>query len=419
MSDVPRQRAQRLLREADIDALVLAKPESFAWATGAPPGVASFFRRAGSALALVPAAAGEPIAAVATELFAPHARRALGQAQVLTHSDWVETADIRPWLDSSEGAAELMQRAWRADGRPAGFARPAAFDARRSFEQLGVLLRERGLADARIGLDLDFWPASDFALLQEVLPGLRWVDASAVIARIKAVKSAREIALLQQAAALAEAGMRRAVASVRTGMHRDAIAQAWKDGVAAEVQRRGVRLSGQWEYTTVGPLPWQGGGQIAPGDVLKFDVGCLVEGYSSDSGRTYVLGKARPRTGQIMQALEDAFAAGIEVLKPGHLLSDVHAHATRAIHKAGFAGFSRGHYGHSLGHDTFCEVPPFIAAQAHEAIEPGMVLAFETPVYVDGEGGFIIEDQFLITEHGAEPAWSLPRALIELPEQGL
>jgi Xaa-Pro aminopeptidase len=145
----------------------------------------------------------------------------------------------------------------------------------------------------------------------------------------------------------------------------------------------------------------------------------LVEGYSSDSGRTYVLGKARPRTGQIMQALEDAFAAGIEVLKPGHLLSDVHAHATRAIHKAGFAGFSRGHYGHSLGHDTFCEVPPFIAAQAHEAIEPGMVLAFETPVYVDGEGGFIIEDQFLITEHGAEPAWSLPRALIELPEQGL
>ena len=36
MSDVPRQRAERLLREADIDALALAKPESFAWATGAP-----------------------------------------------------------------------------------------------------------------------------------------------------------------------------------------------------------------------------------------------------------------------------------------------------------------------------------------------------------------------------------------------
>lgn len=59
-------------------------------------------------------------------------------------------------------------------------------------------------------------------------------------------------------------------------------------------------------------------------------------------------------------------------------------------------------------------MPPFIAAEAHVPIEPGMVLAFETPVYVDGEGGFIIEDQFLITEEGAQPAWSLPRQLLSV-----
>ena len=414
MSDVNRQRAERMMQSAGLDALVLAKPESFAWATGAPAGVASFFRRAGAAMALIPAAASEPIAAVATELFGGHARRALGDDQVLTHGDWVETADIRPWLNGSASAAELMQRAWRAQGRPTGYVRPAAFDARVAFMQLAQLLRQRGLMHARIGLDMDFWPVSDFALLRQVLPNARWVDASAVIASIKVVKSAREISLLKQAADLAEAGMRRALASVRPGVHRDAIAQAWKDGVAAQVQRTGAKLTGQWEYTTVGPLPWQGGGQIAPGDVLKFDVGCLVQGYSSDSGRTYVLGRARPRTRQIMAALEDAFAAGLQVLRPGHLMSEVHARATDAIHRAGFAGFTRGHFGHSLGQDTFCEMPPFIAAQAHEPIEPGMVLAFETPVYVDGEGGFIIEDQFLITENGAEPAWQLPRQLIEL-----
>jgi Xaa-Pro aminopeptidase len=44
-----------------------------------------------------------------------------------------------------------------------------------------------------------------------------------------------------------------------------------------------------------------------------------------------------------------------------------------------------------------------------------MVLAFETPFYVDGEGGFIIEDQFLITAQGAQAAWSLPRELGCLP----
>ncbi len=414
MSDVNRARAQRLMQQAGLHAIVLSKPESYAWATGAPAGVASLFRRAGAALALLPAPASEPIAAVSTELFATHAVRALGAAQVRTHSDWVETADIRPWIaDGDASAAQLLQKAWH--DRPTGFTRPAAFDARTSFEQLGALLRQRGLQGARIGLDLDFWPVSDFALLKQVLPEIDWADASAVIGAIKAVKSPREITRLKQAAALAEAGMHQALASVRAGVHRDAIAQAWKQGVADEVGRTGAKLTGQWEYTTVGPLPWQGGGAIGVGDVLKFDVGCLVEGYSSDSGRTYVLGRARPRTREIMRALEDAFAAGLEVLRPGHLLSEVHARATRAIARAGFTGFSRGHFGHSLGHDTFCEVPPFIAAQAHEPIEPGMVLAFETPIYVDGEGGFIIEDQFLITAEGAQAAWSLPRELVELP----
>ncbi len=414
MSDVNRARAQRLMQQAGLHAIVLSKPESYAWATGAPAGVASLFRRAGAALALLPAPASEPIAAVSTELFATHAVRALGAAQVRTHRDWVETADIRPWIaDGDASAAQLLQKAWH--DRPTGFTRPAAFDARTSFEQLGALLRQRGLQGARIGLDLDFWPVSDFALLKQVLPEIDWADASAVIGAIKAVKSPREITRLKQAAALAEAGMHQALASVRAGVHRDAIAQAWKQGVADEVGRTGAKLTGQWEYTTVGPLPWQGGGAIGVGDVLKFDVGCLVEGYSSDSGRTYVLGRARPRTREIMRALEDAFAAGLEVLRPGHLLSEVHARATRAIARAGFTGFSRGHFGHSLGHDTFCEVPPFIAAQAHEPIEPGMVLAFETPIYVDGEGGFIIEDQFLITAEGAQAAWSLPRELVELP----
>ena len=414
MSDILRPRAQALMSEHGLDALVVAKPESYAWATGAAPGVASFFRRAGSALALIPADAGRPVSAVATELFAALARAALGEAQVLSHPDWVETADIRPWLASGHSAAELAERSWQAAGRAPGFSRPGVFDARLAFARLGELLAREGLQGARVGLDLDFWPVADFALLREQLPQVQWRDGSAVLGAIKAVKSPREIKLLRQAAFVAEAGMRTAMAAVREGVTRDAIAAAWRAGVEAEVQRTGLRLSGQWEYTSVGPLPWQGGGAVQRGDVIKFDVGCLIEGYSSDSGRTFSCGPARSRTREIMQALAEAFAAGLDVLKPGHLFSEVHQRTTAAMQRAGFASFSRGHFGHSLGHDTFCEVAPFIAAQAHTPIEPGMVLAFETPFYVDGEGGFIIEDQFLITANGAEPAWSLERGLVAL-----
>jgi FimV-like protein len=74
----------------------------------------------------------------------------------------VETADIRPWLDTDLGAAELAERAFAKAARPVGFERPAAFDARQAFLALGDLLKARGLSRARIGLDLDFWPVADF-----------------------------------------------------------------------------------------------------------------------------------------------------------------------------------------------------------------------------------------------------------------
>ncbi len=415
MSHVNRTRAQRLLAPRGLDAIVLSKPENFAWATGCAPGVAAFWRRAGAALALVPADPAAPLCAVVSELFAPGLRRALGDAHVADHPDWIETADIRPWQDGPDSAAVLAERAWDAAGRPAaGRARPAAFDARAAFAALGDLLRGQGLHSARIGLDLDFWPVLDFRLLQELLPGVHWVDASATIGAIRAVKSPAEIDKLRQAAAIAEAGMHTALSAVRAGVSRHDIADAWADGVAACARAQGVRLSGQWEYVSVGPLPWGGNATVVDGSVIKFDVGCLVDGYSSDCGRTYTFGRAGPRAREIMAALSNAFDAGLEVLKPGHLLSDVYAQAARAMQRAGFRRYARGHFGHSLGRDTFCEVPPFVAAQAHESIEAGMVLAFETPFYVDGEGGFIIEDQFLITDTGAQAAWSLPRHLVEL-----
>lgn len=411
IADIDRQRAARIMRERGLDAILLAKPESYRWATGAPPGVAAFFRRAGAALALVPAEPAQAVKAVCTELFAPATRQALGEDHVFTHPDWVETADIRPWSDEDEEIAPLVGRAHRAAGRPHGFQRPAAYDAGAAFEALKALLQQERLLKGNIGLDLDFWPVADYSFLCARLPHTRWQDASEAVAQIKVIKSAAELDRLSQAARLAEAGLQAALRVVSPGAHRDAIASAWREGAQRAATMQGARMTGLWEYITVGPLPWAGGGAIGSGDILKFDVGCLIDGYSSDSGRTYCLHRASPRARGIMAALEEAFLSGLEVLRPGYRLSDVHARATAAMKRAGFDTFTRGHWGHSLGHDTFCEVAPFIAAQAHWPIEAGMALAFETPAYVDGEGGFIIEDQFTITDSGPVASWSAPRPL--------
>jgi Xaa-Pro aminopeptidase len=57
---------------------------------------------------------------------------------------------------------------------------------------------------------------------------------------------------------------------------------------------------------------------------------------------------------------------------------------------------------------------PFISADSNVPIEPGMVLAFECPWYINGLGGLIIENQILITEKGPEVMNSLPIDLIEV-----
>jgi len=43
-----------------------------------------------------------------------------------------------------------------------------------------------------------------------------------------------------------------------------------------------------------------------------------------------------------------------------------------------------------------------------------MVMTIETPVYVDGVGGFIIEDQLLVTATGHETMNTLPYEFLEL-----
>jgi Xaa-Pro aminopeptidase len=46
-----------------------------------------------------------------------------------------------------------------------------------------------------------------------------------------------------------------------------------------------------------------------------------------------------------------------------------------------------------------------------ELIQPGMVVALETPFYGNGFGALMIEDQFLVTADGTECMNSLPRGL--------
>jgi Xaa-Pro aminopeptidase len=140
-------------------------------------------------------------------------------------------------------------------------------------------------------------------------------------------------------------------------------------------------------------------------------MGCVIDGYSSDGARTVVLGKPNPQSVKIYDALHRAFDSGLALLKPGTPLCDIYFATASAMWDAGFETYGRGHFGHGVGASIWSEEWPFISTDATAVVEPNMVMAFEAPWYIDGLGGFIIEDQVLITETGAEIMAPSSRAL--------
>ncbi len=411
---VDRARAARLMEAAGLDALLIASPESFRWATGAEPGVAMGWRRLGPAMAVVPADPARPVGAVVTDLFAGSAAAA-GCDPLRVHAIWPEAISVRDLLPSEADAATLVAAA-TAD-RPTGFARPGTFDRGVALSLLRDLLAGMGLAGARIGAELSAVPAADHAVLLDAVAPSRLSDATALVDRLRAHKSAAEIALLRQAGAITEAALAAFVPLLREGATRAALGRAFLDLVREEATRRGTTASvTAWEYVGFGASPWSSPGGLARGDVVKVDVGAVVGGYTADLARTYTLGPAPVRATQVYDALRAAFEAGRKLFRPGTALRDIHAAAIRAVHAAGFPSYARGHFGHGLGASIWSEEWPYTAADSDVVLEPGMVMAFEAPWYIDGIGGFILEDMLLITEDGAETlaGASLPRTMQEL-----
>ncbi len=399
MPYLDRSRAEQLMTDAGLDALILLSPESFYYATGAPAGVATMWRRAGAAAVVIPVKASEPEAAIVSDLFAEMFRRSSHITDVRESPIWVETTTL-DLTNTDLSAADLVRNAWGSTGRREDFNRPATFDPKICYQHIADVLAEHGLTNCRIGYEGTAFTVNDFGLFQQTLNSSELVDATDLVARLKMVKSPQEISNLRQAVELAEQGIRAVQNSIATGITRDELARSWQ--LAIDQQRGDLALTGSWEYISVGPDPWGGNKAVQSGDLIKVDVGCLVDGYTSDTGRTFVFGMPSQLQTDLFDALLAGFAAGSKLLRPGMALSDVHSVTLQAIRAAGFPGYTRGHFGHGLGAGLGSEQWPFISADANVVFEPGMVMAFECPWYINGLGGMIVENQLLITEDGHE-----------------
>lgn len=407
MGDLNRMRAQALLAAEGMDAMVLFRPEAFRYATGLAAGVATMWGRAGSAIALVPADETAQLAAVISDHAAAGAKQSADTIDIRTHRIWIDGVTVRAAATIAD-----IDAAYRAGGNVGP--RPETFDQQACFRLLADLLAERGLSHAVLGVDLDFMPATDLAALKAAIPGVEWRDASDVVRRLRLIKTDHEIERLRKAAHCAEAGLESLMLAARPGVRVAELSAAWLAGARQAAAQGGHGLSGHWDYISIGADLQNAAETLGAGDLIKADVGTLVDGYSSDGARTFVWGKASPLAKEIYRALLETFLAGVAVLRPGNTFGQVHEAMLATMRRHGFREYYRGHFGHSVGAAAGIEEWPFLSRGNGIVIEPGMVLALEAPFYAEGIGALMIEEQFLIAPGGPETMNRLPRDLISL-----
>lgn len=410
-----RKRASALMAERGLDAMVLTQPETIQYAVGSHPGVSAISRRATAGMLLVPADPDSPLAAVIGDGQYVDFKAATGIEDVRTHLVWFDSAVFPASADRNASAAGLLVSKGRITGSNSQKARPAQYDPASALSQLADICSERGLDKGKLGLEYDFVPSTDMPLFRDTLPKARFDDVSDIVRRLRSIKAPQEIAWLRRAATLSQAGLEHLRGEIAEGHTAADMTRIWREGVARKAESDGgEKPDSSWTYISVGPIAFGAGGPFSKGDVVRLDMGVVIKGYSSDVGRTWSLGEPSVAQRSVFDALREAFESCMPLIKAGTVIADLHRQATKVMHKRGFTSYERGHYGHGLGASVFSEEWPFLSPDEETCLEENMVIAFETPYYIDGLGSLIVEDQMLITRDGHDNMYTFDRGLTRI-----
>jgi methionyl aminopeptidase len=120
---------------------------------------------------------------------------------------------------------------------------------------------------------------------------------------------------------------------------------------------------------------------LRDGDLLKIDIGSLVDGWYSDMACTLPVGQIGGSARRLIEVTEESLLAGIEQVRPGAHISDIGFAVQRHVESRGFS-VVRALVGHGIGSKLHEEpaVPNFGRKGTGVILKPGMVLAIEPMV---------------------------------------
>ena len=246
-------------------------------------------------------------------------------------------------------------------------------------------------------------------LKEKLADGVEAVPAGGRVEELRRVKDEGELALIEEAAKLADEALRWSVEQGLAGKAEREVARAFEARIR--------ELGGDPSFPAIvaagpnGALPHAEPGEreIGRGELVVFDMGAAIDGYCSDGTRTFATGDPGEEAIEVYEVVRRAQQASLDAIRAGITGEDVDKVAREVIDAAGHGD----RFGHGLGHGVGLELheAPRLSLRSDDVLAPGEVVTVEPGIYLPGKLGVRIEDLVVVTDESLRNLSSLPKDL--------
>lgn len=302
-------------------------------------------------------------------------------------------------------------------------------------EPVERLLRSAGLTGgASIGYEGGYSPIAPaytqvgipgpttLGLLREALPGAELREATHLLDDLSQIKTEQEIEAIRRSARAALEGFRAAREAIHPGATEAEVAgAAYAALVRAGYALPGVKIVQPHAHVMAGPRAAEAyrafnltsNATIKRGDTVSVQVEMGIDGYWAELTRAFFVGEASDEWQRAHRACVAAQDAALKVIRDGESGREADAAAREVMQDAGFGPAFKHGLGHGCGFQAInhAEVPVLHPA-SESMLRAGMVHNLEPAVYLEGKGGFRLNDDVAVRQDGSEVlSAALPRDL--------